>query len=161
MVRDFTMSVKKKITVGVSAGSIALAAPLIAYWEGYSGKAYYDVVGIPTQCYGDTKHVEFDRIKSKEECQLLLREEILLYARAVTSAIHTPLGDNQKAAFTSWTYNVGIGAMQKSTLVRKANAGDLRGACNELLRWNKAGGVSWRGLTKRREAERDLCLQGL
>lgn len=151
------MSLPKKLSVS----AIAVALPLISYWEGYSGRAYYDVVGVPTQCYGDTKHVDWTRVKSKEECQKLLEREVIPYVQALEDAIRVPMPDTRKAALTSWTYNVGINAMRKSTLVRKMNAGDIRGACDELLRWNKAGGIAWRGLTNRRMEERELCLRGL
>jgi len=46
-------------------------------------------------------------------------------------------------------------------MARKANAGDLRGACDALLLWNKAGGQVVRGLDRRRQAERALCLRGV
>jgi lysozyme len=60
----------------------------------------------------------------------------------------------------SFAYNVGGGNYCGSTLVRKLNAGDTAGACNELTRWTRAKGIVLPGLVKRREAERQLCLQG-
>ena len=66
-----------------------------------------------------------------------------------------------QVALTSWTYNVGASAACSSTLARLANAGDWRGACNQLPRWNRAGGVVVRGLTNRREAEQSICLDAL
>ncbi|MBF0783890.1 lysozyme [Muribacter muris] len=61
-------------------------------------------------------------------------------------------------ALTSITFNVGCGAMRKSTMFRKANAGDYLGACNELPKWIYAGGKKLRGLEIRREKEKHLCL---
>ncbi|KMK50653.1 glycoside hydrolase [[Actinobacillus] muris] len=61
-------------------------------------------------------------------------------------------------ALTSITFNVGCGAMRKSTMFRKANAGDYLGACNELPKWVYAGGKKLRGLEIRREKEKRLCL---
>lgn len=66
-----------------------------------------------------------------------------------------------QVALVSWAYNVGGGAACGSTLARKANAGDWRGACDQLPRWNKAGGKVVRGLTNRRAAERELCIKAI
>ena len=66
-----------------------------------------------------------------------------------------------RAALGSFVYNVGAGNFQSSTLLRKAKAGDLVGACNELPRWVYAKGQKLNGLVRRREAERQLCLEGL
>ena len=66
-----------------------------------------------------------------------------------------------KIAFVSWIYNVGEGNARKSTLVKKVIAGDFIGACDELLKWNKAGGKVVKGLANRRIDERELCLWGL
>jgi lysozyme len=63
-------------------------------------------------------------------------------------------------AIVSFTFNVGEGNLRRSTLLRKLNAGDIVGACNELPRWNKAGGRVLPGLVKRRAEERALCLEG-
>lgn len=64
-------------------------------------------------------------------------------------------------ALVSWSYNVGTGAACGSTLAKKANAGDWQGACNQLRRWDKAGGKPVKGLTNRRAAETKLCLNAL
>ncbi|OOF80230.1 lysozyme [Rodentibacter caecimuris] len=64
-------------------------------------------------------------------------------------------------AMTSIVFNVGCGAMRKSTMFRKANAGDYVGACHELPKWVYAGGKKLRGLEIRREKERALCLRDL
>jgi lysozyme len=71
-----------------------------------------------------------------------------------------PLNEYQRAALYSFTYNVGTEAFSKSTLLKKLNAGDQSGACDELRRWKLAGGKKWKGLIKRREIERSLCLAG-
>ena len=51
--------------------------------------------------------------------------------------------------------------LSKSTLLKKLNNGDRVGACNQLLRWDKAGGKKLRGLTLRRQSENKLCLEGV
>ena len=70
------------------------------------------------------------------------------------------LGDDAYVAVLSFTYNVGIGAACQSTLMRKLNAGDLRGACDQLPRWVHDGGRVIKGLVRRRTSERALCLAG-
>ncbi len=69
--------------------------------------------------------------------------------------------DTRKAALASFVYNVGETQFSRSTLLRKLNAGDVKGACAELSRWVYAGGKVYKGLVNRRMAERELCEQGL
>ncbi|HHH1923798.1 TPA: glycoside hydrolase family protein, partial [Yersinia enterocolitica] len=64
----------------------------------------------------------------------------------------------QKAALYSFTYNVGQHAFIQSTLLKKLNTGDIKGACDELRLWIYADGQSWKGLQNRRGVERELCL---
>ena len=69
---------------------------------------------------------------------------------------HDQLSQNQFDALCSLVFNIGCGAFQGSTLLRKLKAGET--AASEFLRWNKAGGVELKGLTRRREAEMRLFL---
>lgn len=64
-------------------------------------------------------------------------------------------------AATSITFNVGCGAMRKSTMFKYLNAGKYAQACNEFPRWTRAGGRVLPGLVSRREKEKALCLQDL
>ena len=74
---------------------------------------------------------------------------------AINKAAITP-SPAELGALTSLAYNIGLGAFQKSTLLRLYNAGEKAGAAAQFLRWNKAGGKIMRGLTRRREAEKAL-----
>ncbi|MCQ7374286.1 glycoside hydrolase family protein, partial [Salmonella enterica] len=65
-----------------------------------------------------------------------------------------------RGALYSFVYNVGAGNFRTSTLLRKINQGDIKGACDQLRRWTYAGGKQWKGLMTRREVERDVCLWG-
>ena len=65
---------------------------------------------------------------------------------------------NQFDALVSFTYNCGKGALKTSTLLKKLNQGDIQGAAQEFLRWNKASGQVLAGLTRRRTAEMELFL---
>lgn len=153
-----------KLKKGLIAGSIALTAlatGVISQFEGRELRAYQDIVKVWTICDGETKGVKPGQVATPAECDAMLAKNLVTYEAGLDKCLTYPVPGKTKVAFLSWTYNVGVGAACKSTLVRKANAGDLRGACNELLKWDKAGGRVVNGLTKRRQAERALCLEGL
>ncbi|EOZ3195959.1 lysozyme, partial [Yersinia enterocolitica] len=97
---------------------------------------------------------------SDAECDALLQKDLVPVQRTVDAAVKVPLSKYQKAALYSFTYNVGQSAFTKSTLLKKLNTGDIKGACDELRRWTYAGGKPWKGLQNRREIERELCLAG-
>jgi lysozyme len=94
---------------------------------------------------------------TNDEAEILLKRDLEAYGRAVTNAIKTRLTENQFSALVSFTYNCGIGALQKSTLLKKVNISPADSSIRtEFLKWNKAGGIELRGLTRRRTAEADL-----
>lgn len=140
---------------------VAICVSCVAGFEGLRQVAYADPVGIPTICFGETKGVRMGDRATLAECKAMLAGSLELANRAVDSCVRTYLPDTRRAALVSFTYNVGGGAFCSSTLVRKINAGDAAGACDQLLRWDRAKGFRLPGLVKRRAAERALCLQGL
>lgn len=152
-------SLRSKIVTSLGGGAIAIAAAVIPSLEGVEHKPYQDVVGVWTVCYG---HTGDDIIKGKTyteaECQALLNKDLRNVANQIDPLIKRPIPDTTRAALYSFTYNVGAGAFRQSTLLKKINAGDTVGACNELRRWTYAGGKQWKGLMNRREIERDVCL---
>lgn len=151
-----------KLKKGLIAGSIALTAlatGVISQFEGRELRAYQDIVNVWTICDGETKGVKPGDVATPAECDAMLARNLVVYEAGLDRCLTAPVPGKTKVAFLSWTYNVGVGAACKSTLVRKANAGDLVGACNELLKWDKAGGRVVGGLTTRRKAERVLCLE--
>lgn len=154
-------SLRSKIVASLGGGAIAIAAAVIPSLEGVEHKPYQDVVGVWTVCYG---HTGADIIKSKTyteaECQALLNKDLRNVANQIYPLIKRPIPDTTRAALYSFSYNVGAGAFSQSTLLKKINAGDTVGACNELRRWVYAGGMKWKGLMNRREIERDVCLWG-
>ncbi|WP_075180567.1 lysozyme [Pantoea sp. 1.19] len=154
-------SLRKKLIAAAGGGAIAIAAVLIPPFEGVEHKPYQDVVGVWSVCYG---HTGKDIIKSKTytepECQALLNKDLRTVANQIDPLIKRPIPDTTRAALYSFAYNVGAGAFRQSTLLKKINAGDTAGACNELRRWTYAGGQQWKGLMNRREIERDVCLWG-
>ncbi|SUC35832.1 Phage-related lysozyme (muraminidase) [Providencia rustigianii] len=151
--------IPNKIKKAAAGGLIALTVSMIAYFEGMETKPYKDVVGVSTVCFG---HTGSDIIPTKTyteaECKALLEKDLAIVAKAVNPLIKVNIPDYTRAALYSFTYNVGTGAFSRSTLLKKLNAGDHIGACNELKRWIYAGGVKWKGLMTRREVEEAVCL---
>lgn len=155
------MTPRQRLTAKIGAGAVALVLPVVLLYEGTVHSTYRDPIGIVTACTGHTgPELRMGQRYTKEQCEAMLYGDLLKHADAL-NCIKTPLADNQKAAFLSFAFNVGNGAFCKSTLARKANAGDLMGACAELSRWVMAGGRELQGLVNRRAAERQLCEKGL
>lgn len=93
---------------------------------------------------------------TQEQCDQQLYGDLLKHASAL-DCVKSPMTEGQKAAFLSFAFNVGNAAFCQSTLVRKANQGNMAGACAELSRWTYAGGKELPGLVRRRAAERAMC----
>lgn len=148
----------KKRTAATALVVSSLAISSIAFFEGFRGTAYRDVTGIPTIGFGETKGVKMGDTISERKALELLRTSAEEHAKGMAACIKVPVSQNEYDAYVSFTYNVGVGAFCRSTLNKKLNAMDYTGACNELLKWNKAGGRVYNGLTKRRLEEHKLCL---
>ena len=152
---------RHKGKIAGSAAALAVAVSLIGDFEGKRNQAYRDIVGVWTVCYGETRGVHAGDVATDAQCDAMLAKGIAEFEAGLDKCLTADVPVKAKIAFVSWSYNVGIGAACKSTLVRKANAGDLKGACEQLPRWNRAGGRVVKGLTNRRIIERDLCLSAL
>lgn len=147
-----------KSAAGAGALVVALAAPLIAYYEGYVPRGYADPVGIPTACYGHTgPEVRVGQKYTKAQCDALLTEDIRTAQAQVKRCIRVSLKPHEEAALVSFTFNVGGKALCGSTLARRVNAGELPAACSELSKWVYSRGIKFPGLVKRRAAERAMC----
>ena len=148
----------KPVVAGGLAAVLALAGLTIAKWEGTKYVPYQDVVGVWTVCVG---HTGPDVIPGKKytqaECDALLQADMAEANSHVRRCIPVPMLRQVEAALTSLVFNVGPRGVCGSTLQRKAMANDWPGACEELPRWNKAGGRAVRGLTYRRADELRLC----
>ena len=147
--------------LGLSAAAVMAGSGTVSYFEGKENKAYVDPVGIVTICYGETKGVKKGDYKTDEQCLESLASELVEHERGMLKVVRVPLSTKEQAAYLSFTYNLGVKAFANSTLLKKLNSGDRLGACNELLRWNKANGKVLNGLTKRRQEENKLCLEGV
>lgn len=149
---------KNKFNVLSSTSAITIALSLISYFEGIKYKSYYDVTGVLTVCYGHTGNdIIQNRIYTQQECDALLQKDFIKIQRQVDALIKVSLDNHTKASLYSFAYNVGITAFARSTLLKKLNAGDQHGACEEMKRWVYAGGNVWKGLINRREMEYTLC----
>lgn len=141
---------------------LALAAPLVAHFEGLSLVPYQDPVGIETVCYGDT-HAQM-RAYTSTECKLMLMDSLADHGAAIAACLPPDLPDHVQAAVLSFGYNIGAAKFCSSTMAKKLRAGDLRGACAQLSLWAFVGGKDCRdpanrcsGIVKRRAAEREMC----
>lgn len=133
---------------------------LIKTFEGLRLDAYLDSVGIPTIGYGSTgPDIKLGLEWTHAQADTRLEEDVYRFENGVENCVKVKLNSNQFSALVCFAYNVGIGSLQRSTLLKKLNASDFSGAADEFLRWNKAGGKVLAGLTRRRKAERDLFLK--
>lgn len=151
----------KRTAAAGAAGAIAIAVAFIGPWEGRELRAYRDIVGVPTICYGETRGVQMGDTATAEECTTMLAKGVAEFAAGIAPCLPATLPDKTRAAFISAAYNIGVGAFCGSSMSKRAKAGDLPGACDALTMWNKAGGKVVKGLVNRRAAERALCLEGL
>lgn len=139
---------------------------LIKKSEGFRSKPYIDPVGIPTIGYGTIQYPNGRKVSmsdppiSEAKATKYLKRDVRSREAAVIAMVKVPLNVNQFSALVSFVYNVGIGALQSSTLLKKLNAGNYNGAAGEFKKWNKGtiNGqlVALPGLTIRRAAERKL-----
>jgi GH24 family phage-related lysozyme (muramidase) len=151
------LKVNPRVATGAAVGVIALAAPVVMWWEGKENDPYVDLVGVKTVCYGETHGVQMRRY-SDAECSAMLMQRLAQFDGELSRCITRPdVPVHVRAAFLSLAYNIGSDAACKSTAIRKLNAGDTAGACAEISRWTMAGGKVVNGLVKRRKAERELC----
>lgn len=132
-------------------------AQLIASFEGFRPQPYQDSVGVWTIGYGHTHGVgPNSRPVTKAEALALLQADAADAATAVRDLVDVHLTQNQLDALISFTFNLGAGALAESTLLKRLNKGDYRGARREFGKWVLAGGVRLQGLVRRRHAEAAL-----
>lgn len=130
---------------------------LIRRFEGFSATIYLDAAGLPTIGYGHLLRAgEAKMFKygiTEPAAQALLAKDVWSAERAVLRLIKVPLTDGQFDALVSFTFNLGSGALQRSTLRRKVNREEHAEVPEQLMRWVWAGGTKLRGLARRRRAE--------
>jgi lysozyme len=135
------------------------AVRIIKKYEGCRLTAYRDPVGIWTIGYGQTAGVHQGMVITQAEADADLLKEITQRANFVNKVVTAGINDNELCALISFCYNVGNGALQRSSLLRKLNADYPREeVAAEFLKWDRAGGKVLLGLTRRRRSERLLFL---
>jgi lysozyme len=139
---------------------------LIKSFEGLFLKPYLDSVQVPTIGYGTimyedgTKVTMQDPAITEERAIELLTWEVNEKCAGVEKMLSIEINDNEFGALVSFAYNLGLGSLHGSTLLKLLNADqDRQSVGDQFLRWNKAGGIELAGLTRRRQAERALFLQ--
>jgi lysozyme len=140
---------------------LAACAVLVGGFEGLSTTAYHDKLarGLPTVCYGETEGVHMGDHYTVLECHDLLARKLERYWHDIEPCILVQTSDNEKIAYTSFSYNLGVGAFCKSSFLKKLNTGDHKDACNGMLAYDttRSMGVV-PGLVKRRHKEDKVCL---
>lgn len=125
--------------------------------EGFRATAYPDPGssnGLPwTIGYGHTNSVYPNMVISRSQADSFLITDLRIAEGAVSRLIKVRLNQNQFDALVSFTFNVGVGALERSTLRRKLNEGRYSHVPSELKKWNKNDGVFMSGLAKRRKQE--------
>jgi lysozyme len=155
---------RQKIAAGGVVITLVSAAIMkdIRKEEGREHQPYKDIVGVWTVCDGVTgPDVVHGKTYTDAECNALTIKHVEKHGSALLDCINVRITQDMYEALQSWAYNVGVGSACKSKAIRLINAGQYAKGCNELRRWNQAGGQPVRGLTLRRERERNKCVAGI
>ena len=138
---------------------------MIKMFEGFRAKPYKCPAGVPTIGYGSTfysngKKVTLkDKLITEQDATNLLTTVVTNFSSGVSKLLKIQVTQNQFDALVDFAYNVGIGNLKSSTLLKKVNAKNFSGAALEFIKWNKADGKVLPGLTQRRTAEKDLFIK--
>lgn len=162
------MKLKNMVIAGAVSAALAITSPLLEEIEGIRFKPYKDIAGIWTVCAGITgPDVVLGKTYTQKECDQLLQKHIKYAATAVDKAVKVEIPATMRAAMYSFTFNAGVGAFQKSTMLKLINQGKLYEACDELWKWTyyrnpKTGKrEKSKGLHNRRAVEFKYCVKEL
>jgi lysozyme len=144
----------------------ASAVKLISEFEGFSSKPYKDIRGIATIGYGFTHYLDGRSVTmsdlpiSRQDADVLISQLASGIAGRISKLVTVPITQNQLDALMSFAYNLGVGSLSGSTLLKLLNTGNYHGAAAEFVKWCRAGGGNVvPGLLRRREAEQALFLK--
>lgn len=139
-----------------------IAIEFITKEEGCVLHIYKDQIGYPTIGIGHLilPGEDFSAGITQEQAEEMLRKDLQKTALSIQRLITVPIDDEQYSALLSWTYNLGTGALQRSTMRSKLNREEYMGAADEMLKWCWAGGKKRTFLYNRRIRERNLFLRG-
>lgn len=139
------------------------ALELIKKFEGFCAQPYLCSANVPTIGYGATFYEDGKKVQvtdpaiNEERATQLLLNLLKTFEKHVDTYTRDDVTQSQFDALVCFAYNVGLGALKSSTLLKKVNTNPTDSTIrDEFLKWNKAAGKILRGLTKRREAEAEL-----
>ncbi len=139
----------KKTNMKISQEGLSL----IKKFEGCELEAYKCAADVWTIGYGSTKGVKEGDTLTQEEADKLLLKDVEVFEKAVNDAVKVAMVQCQFDALVSWTFNLGAGSLNSSTMLKKLNNREFDEVPSQIKRWNKAGGKVLQGLIRRREAE--------
>ena len=157
-------AVKKMLGIPEAMSISSKGIDLICEFEGKRLTAYDDGVGIWTIGFGTIKYPNGVRVKKGDTCTLeqakeYMRYDLIEFEHTVNDSVKVLLTQNQFDALVSLAYNIGSNAFKSSTLVKKLNASDYKGASDQFNVWVNAGGKRMQGLANRRTKEKELFLK--
>lgn len=126
---------------------------LIKKFEGCRLEAYKCSANVLTIGYGHTGGVKETDTITQPEADELLEKDVAKFEKYVSSNVKVELNQSQFDALVAWTFNLGVGNLRESTMLKKLNNEDYASVPSEMKRWNKAGGKTLDGLIRRRKAE--------
>lgn len=129
---------------------------LIKEFEGCDLSAYKDAAGVWTIGYGHTGDVQPGQAITQEQADALLQADLQKFEQGVNKLCERSINSNQFSALVCFAYNVGLGALANSTLLRLVNSGDFADAAKQFSQWVYADGTVLPGLVRRRAAEAAL-----
>lgn len=130
---------------------------IIKQCEGCRLKAYLCPSLIPTIGYGHTTGVKLGDTITQTDAERYLLQDIKRFEQAVSALVKVPINTNQFSALVSFAFNVGVGNLKSSTLLKKLNLRDYKGCSNEFDRWVYGNNKKpLEGLKKRRKLEKEL-----
>lgn len=134
---------------------------LIKYFESLRLDAYQDQKRVWTIGYGHTgQDVVSGQVISESQANLLLQSDLERFERGVERLLTGPMiSDNAFSALVSFAYNLGLGNLATSTLLKLTNQNNIQQAGEEFLKWDHIGKAEIAGLLARRRAERELFLK--
>jgi len=133
---------------------------ILRYFEGCKLVAYQDSVDVWTIGYGHTKNVHKGMTITQEQAEAMLLEELKEYEGYIETYVEVELTQEQFDALVVWVYNLGPTNFRNSTLLKRLNKSNYEDVPNQIKRWDKAGGKTLSGLTKRRASEAHLFATG-